>query len=28
MAKEQVLGFKPARRLEEVEDEHYEQMQA
>ena len=27
MAKEQVLGFKPARRLEEVDDEHYERMQ-
>src|SRR5260221_1533486 len=27
MAKEQVLRFKPARRLEEVDDEHCEQMQ-
>ena len=28
MAEEQVLGFKPARRLEEVDDEHCERMQA
>ena len=27
MAKEQVLRFKPARRLEEVDDEHCERMQ-
>src|SRR5262249_31175752 len=27
MAEEQVLGFKPARRLEEVNDEHCERMQ-
>src|SRR5262249_29783782 len=27
MAKEHVLGFKPARRLEEVDDEHCERMQ-
>src|SRR6478609_9963019 len=27
MAEEQVLGFKPARRLEEVDDEHCERMQ-
>src|SRR6266550_8274101 len=27
MAKEQVLRFKPARRLEEVNDEHCERMQ-
>src|SRR5215470_6614927 len=27
MAKEQVLGFKPARRLEEGDDEHCERMQ-
>jgi hypothetical protein len=27
MAKEQVLCFKPTRRLEEVDDEHCERMQ-
>jgi hypothetical protein len=27
MAKEQVLGFEPARRLEEVDDEHCERKQ-
>jgi hypothetical protein len=27
MAKEQVLRFKPTRRLEEVDDEHCERMQ-
>src|SRR5438128_5884306 len=27
MAEEQILGFKPARRLEEVNDEHCERMQ-
>jgi hypothetical protein len=27
MAKEQVLGFKPAPRLEQVDDEHSEQVQ-
>src|SRR6266699_5676148 len=27
MTEEQVLGFKPARRLEEVNDEHCERMQ-
>src|SRR5215471_9782895 len=27
MAEEQVLGFKPARRIEEVNDEHCERMQ-